>query len=227
MSAYVQLINSDPNSQVTAYASNVYQRILLVANAPGVAGETIPITATVSTGTSLILTALSSQTCCSNPIGGLVTDNNPAQPGEIVYVLATGLGITTNQDALNTGQLPTAANNDPPQTPVDSILAGGSSGNIIFTQYVPGQLGVFQVVFQLDSSIPDDPLTQLTIAQQSFVSNVVTFNVQSGEAATSDLRPRRQLTSAKPPKVPLVRGNPHVKPRYFKRPDKKLQRKLF
>lgn len=227
MLAYVELINSDPNSQVTAYPSNVYQRILLVANAPGVAGETIPITATVTTGTSLILTALSSQTCCSNPIGGLVTDDNPAQPGEIVYVLATGLGITTNQDAINTGQLPTAANNDPPQTPVDSILAGGSSGNIIYTQYVPGQLGIFQVVFQLDSSIPDDPLTQLTIAQQSFVSNVVTFNVMSGEAATSDLKPRRQLTSAKPPKVPLVRGNPHVKPRYFKRPDKKLQKKLF
>jgi uncharacterized protein (TIGR03437 family) len=227
MLAYVELINSDPNTEVTAYPSNVYQRILLVANAPGVAGETIPVTATVTTGTSLVLTALSSQTCCSNPIGGLVTDDNPAQPGEVVYVLATGLGITTNQDAINTGQVPTAANNDPPVTPVDSILAGGSSGNIIYTQYVPGQLGIFQVVFQLDSGITDDPLTQLTIAQQDFVSNVVTFNVMSGEAATSDIKSKKGLlVSHKPPRVPVVPGNRFVKPKPFKRPDKKLQRKV-
>jgi uncharacterized protein (TIGR03437 family) len=233
MQAYVNLINSDPNSQVTAYASNVYQRILLVATAPGVAGEAIPISATVSTGTSLILTALSSQTCCSNPQGGLVTDSNPAQPGEVLYILATGLGITTNQSALDSGQAPTAANNDPPVTPVDSILAGGSTANIIYTQYVPGQLGIFQVVFQISSSLSDDPLTQMTIAQQSFVSNVVTFNVMAGEAAsTSNVAPLRKPATpgavAPRPSVGAAtrNNNPAVKAKSFNRPAKSLQKKV-
>jgi uncharacterized protein (TIGR03437 family) len=235
MQAFTALINADPSSQVTAYASNVYQRILLVANTPGAAGETIPVTANVSTGTSLILTALSSQTCCANPQGGLVTEDNPAQPGEVVYVLATGLGITTNQDAHPSGQVATADGNDPPQTPVDSILAGGSTGNIIFTSYVPGQLGIFQVTFQLSSTLVDDPLTQLTIAQQSFVSNVVTFPVMAGEAAslTSDARARRQTVlraTSVPSAVETVlrrKNSPAVKPKPYRRPDKALQKKLF
>jgi hypothetical protein len=240
MQAFVNLINLDPLSQVTASASNVFQRILLVANQPGAAGETIPVSANVTTGTSLILTALSSQTCCANPQGGLVTDDNPAQPGEVVYVTSTGLGITTNQSALNSGQAPTAANNDPPVTPVDSILAGGSTGNIIYTSYIPGLLGIFQVTFQLSSSLTNDPLSQLTIAQQSFVSNVVTFNVMAGEAAsvTSSLRVRPQATAAKagtpaPPvdpaallRIPQKRGSPFVK-RTRKHIDKALQKKLF
>jgi len=238
MYAFVNLINSDPNSQVTAYPSNVYQRILLVANQPGAAGETIAVSVDVTTGTSLILTALTAATCCSNPQGGLVTDDNPAQPGEVVYVLATGLGITTNQSALNSGQAPTADNNDPPATPVDSILAGGSTGNIIFTSYVPGQLGIFQVTFQLNSSLTDDPLTQLTIAQQSFVSNVVTFNVTSGEAAgvSDSTGARRHVAnrSAKAPppdpaallRIPQKQGGPAVKPKPFRHIDKSLQKKV-
>jgi uncharacterized protein (TIGR03437 family) len=234
MQAFVNLINSDPNTVVTAYPSNVYQRILLVANQPGAAGETIPVSVSVTTGTSLILTALTSQTCCANPQGGLVTDDNPAQPGEVVYVLATGLGITTNQSALNSGQAPTADNNDPPATPVDSILAGGSTANIIYTNYVPGQLGIFQVTFQLSSSLTDDPLTQLTIAQQSFVSNVVTFNVMAGEAASiSNRRPVVVHSAAAPPpdpaallRIPQKKGGPAVKPKPFRHIDKSLQKKV-
>jgi uncharacterized protein (TIGR03437 family) len=236
MQAFVNLINSDPSSPVTAYPSNVFQRILLVANQPGAAGETIPVSANVTTGSGLILTALTSQTCCSNPQGGAVTDDNPAQPGEVIYVYATGLGITTNQAALNSGQAPTAENNDPPVTPVDSILAGGSSGNIIYTSYVPGLLGIFQVTFQLNSSLTNDPLTQLTIAQQSFVSNVVTFNVMSGEAASASAaaRPHTNHSTTPPPpdpaallRIPQKKGGPSVKPKPFPHIDKALQKKVY
>jgi uncharacterized protein (TIGR03437 family) len=243
MQAFVNLINADPNSLVAAYPSNVFQRILLVANQPGAAGETIPVSANVTTGSGLILTALTSQTCCANPQGGPVTDSNPAQPGEVVYVYATGLGITTNQAALTSGQAPTADNNDPPVTPVDSILAGGSTANILFTNYVPGQLGTFTVVFQLSSSLTDNPLTQLTIAQQSFVSNVVTFNVMAGEAASVSAsaaaankksRPGSALRSnpAPPPdpaallRIPQKKGGPAVPPKPYPHIDKSLQKKV-
>jgi uncharacterized protein (TIGR03437 family) len=215
--AFVNLINTDPNTLVTAVPSNVFTRILLIANQPGTAGEAIAVSATVSTGTALILTALTAQTCCSSATGGLVTDDNPAQPGEVVYIYATGLGITTNQLALDTGQVPTVDNDDPPQTPVDSILAGGSTANILFTKYVPGQLGTFQVTFQLSSSLTTDPLTQLTIAQQSFVSNVVTFNVTVPSTTTTT------TTSAQPPKP----AGPAAVARHTtaRRADKKLLKK--
>jgi uncharacterized protein (TIGR03437 family) len=215
--AFVSLINSDPGTQVTAYPSNVFTRILLVALQPGVAGEALGITATVPTGTGLILTALSSVTCCSSATGGLVTDNNPAQAGETVYIYATGLGLTDL--GIPTGQVAGPNNNDQPVTPIDSILAGGSTANILFTNYVPGQLGTFKVTFQINESLTADPLTQLTIAQQSFVSNVVTFNViptSTATAVVSSEVPRK--ISGKAP----VRS--HVKKR--KKMSKILQHKL-
>ncbi|HCC57711.1 MAG TPA: hypothetical protein DEQ47_10705, partial [Solibacterales bacterium] len=65
----------------------------------------------------------------------------------------------------------------PPATPVDSVLAGGSAANIISASLVPGLVGVWKVSFQLSASLPTDPQTQLSIAQQLYVSNVVTFPV--------------------------------------------------
>ncbi len=215
--AFVSLINSDPGTEVTAYPSNVFTRILLVALQPGTAGESLAITATVPTGTGLILTALSSVTCCSSATGGLVTDNNPAQAGETLYIYATGLGVTNL--GIPTGQIAGPNNVDQPVTPIDSILAGGSTANILFTDYVPGQLGTFKVTFQINESLAADPLTQLTIAQQSFVSNVVTFNVTATTVATAvvaTVAPRK--TSDKPP----VRS--HVKKR--KKLPKVLQHKV-
>jgi hypothetical protein len=42
-----------------------------------------------------------------------------------------------------------------------------------------GTVGVFQVQLELNSSLTTDPLTQLTIAQSLFVSNIVTFPVKA------------------------------------------------
>ena len=61
--------------------------------------------------------------------------------------------------------------------PVDSILVSGISGNILSSFLVPGLVGIYAVQFELSSAQPADPFTQLTIAQQAFVSNVVTFAV--------------------------------------------------
>jgi uncharacterized protein (TIGR03437 family) len=175
--AFVGLINADANSPVTAVASNVFTRILLVAKASGTDPQAVTYSATVTTGTGLILTALTSQLCCANAGGARVTADNPAAPGEVVFVYATGLGESVS-GSVDSGLVLTDANlNDPPVTPVDSILAGGSTANIISTNYVTGLVGVYQVEFQLSSGLASDPQTQLTIAQQFFVSNVVTFPV--------------------------------------------------
>ncbi|MDQ6678439.1 MAG: hypothetical protein M3Z09_14225, partial [Acidobacteriota bacterium] len=188
--ALIAKINNDPNSPVTASAGNVFTRILLQANIGGPDSNGIGYTAAAASGNSLILTALTSQLCCANPSGGLVntggglvTDSNPAVPGEILSILATGLGQTTA--GIDSGRIASTTSGgsssdsaqDAPLTPIDSILAGGQTANIVSTGYAPGLVGTFQVQFQLSTSLAANSQTQLTIAQQLFVSNVVTFPV--------------------------------------------------
>lgn len=172
---FIAQINAgDPN--VTAVASNQYDRIYFYSKIPGPNGEGLTYSAKVSSGTSLILTALGSTTCCANVKGSLVTTDNPAVPGEIVYVLATGLGPTNPSD-IDTGKILPNSTNNPPVVPVDSVLAGGTTANIVNVSPMAGNPGIYTVSFQLSTNLTTNPVTQLTIAQQAFISNVVTFPV--------------------------------------------------
>ncbi len=177
---------NDPN--VIALPSNTYTRIYLRARVAGTAGNAITYGENSSTGATEILTAFSANLCCGNSGNAQVTTSNPAQPGEVLYTYATGLGITNSStdgttitqgpDSI-TGQLVTTNISGlyPPATPVDSILAGGQTAQVIDVTLVPGSLGLYQIVFQLPSGLPNDNLTQLTIAQYLYVSNIVTFAV--------------------------------------------------
>jgi uncharacterized protein (TIGR03437 family) len=113
-----------------------------------------------------------------------VTTDNPAVPGELIYVFATGLGPTNPSDQAS-GQVYQAGEFNSAAVPVDSILVSGVSGNILSSFLVPGLVGIYAVQFELSSAQPADPLTQLTIAQQAFVSNVVTFAVGAEPANLS------------------------------------------
>ena len=121
--------------------------------------------------------------CCANFAGRLVTPDNPAVPGEILLVYATGLGlpvINANvQPLIVTGQKYPAGG--PVTRPVNfvSSLAGGKTANVLSAGLLPGTTGVFQVVLQLNSSMPTDYLTQLYIAQDIYISNIVTIPVVS------------------------------------------------
>ena len=174
--ALVAKMANDPN--VLATSANQFARILLEARVPGAAGNGVPYSVSVNSGATLVLTAFSSSLCCGGSNGGgtLVTADNPAHPGENVFVYATGLGITAPLVGNLTGSIfPTTTN--PPATPVDSVLAGGTTANVISAALVPGLVGIWKVTFQLGAGLTTDPQTQLTIAQQLFVSNVVTFPV--------------------------------------------------
>jgi len=59
-----------------------------------------------------------------------------------------------------------------------SSLAGAKTANVLLASPLPGSVGVFQVQLELNSDLPTDPLTQLTIAQFFYVSNIVTFPVK-------------------------------------------------
>ncbi len=184
--ALVSAINSAPDPNVTAGSANQFDTIILVAKTPGPAGEGIAVAQSVTNpkGSQLSITVYNATTCCDNGEGLPITTDNPAVPGEVIYLFATGLG-PTNPSNINTGAISPSGDFNPPLTPVDSILTDGSSGNILSAALVPGLVGVYYVQFQLSSSLATDLTTQTTIAQQSFVSNVVTFPVVAPPTSTS------------------------------------------
>ena len=59
----------------------------------------------------------------------------------------------------------------------DHPLAGGKTANVLVASLQTGAVGIYEVQLELNSDLPTDPLTQLTIAQDIYVSNIVTFPV--------------------------------------------------
>ena len=120
--------------------------------------------------------------CCASAGGTLVTKDAPAVPGETIIVYATGLGLpvltSDVQPYVLTGvTYQGSAANTPKQTV--SSLAGGKTANVLAAGLAPGMVGVYEVHLQLNTGLPTDPLTQLTIAQNLYVSNIVTFPVKA------------------------------------------------
>ncbi len=191
--ALVALINANGDEKVTATESGSFTRIIIRAKIPGTAGNGLKIGATVvgqttTNATTLVtttsaptetMTAINSALCCANIGGAPVTNFNPAIPGEMIVVYATGLGLVGPQAALSAIQDGIAYNgpvlNDATSS-VSSII-GGSTANVLFAGLQVGAIGVYQVVLQLSSSLPTNPQTQLTIAQNIYTSNIVTIPV--------------------------------------------------
>lgn len=182
--ALVYLINSNPQEKVSASAASAYISIRLQAKVPGPQGNGIAISATSTGPTSaasvgVVLTATAATLCCANVAGSPITVDNPALPGETVYIFATGLGLVNPNEARNAIQDGIPYNgpvvNDP-QSPVAAI-AGGSSATVISAGLLVGQVGIYKVVLELNQSIVTNPLAQVSISQNAFTSNIVTIAV--------------------------------------------------
>lgn len=176
-SALVNLINAGPDPNVNASLQN--GNVWLLSYAFGTGGEGVPVSANVSgTSAQLTLSTEFPSTCCSIQLNARVTLKEPAQPGEFVYLYATGIGDTTPEDQ-QTGQIFQGGSANPPTVPVDTFLTGSYAGSIINTQLVPGTVGVYSVLLQISSSATTDALAETSIAQQGFNSNVVTMPIQA------------------------------------------------
>jgi uncharacterized protein (TIGR03437 family) len=177
--ALIATINSNPDEKVIATAAGQFTRIVLTAKVAGPDGNGIVITASSSSGASVVVTALNPSTCCASVAGAPVTPDNPAVPGEVISLYATGLGLTTAPDGSfpnNTGQVYSG----PPNVafaPVDNVQAGGTTANVLSSGLKPGLLGIYEVQIQLASSLTTNPNTQVYIAQNIFTSNIVTIPV--------------------------------------------------
>ncbi len=175
----IVLLNQDP--EVSAVAAGVFDRIIITALVAGPAGDNIPIQATASSGADVVMTAFTQQTCCANVAGALVTNENPALPNEFVYLIATGLGLPVltdvNSPLIVTG-VPYPASG-PVTAPAQSLnsIASGSTADVLQSTLMPGGVGTFIVLLHLNGSIATNQTTSLTIAQNTYVSNIVYFPV--------------------------------------------------
>jgi uncharacterized protein (TIGR03437 family) len=205
VNAFVALMKGDP--QVLAYAAPAFTRIVLQARVSGTAGNGIPFQANVNTGANLLLTAIGPPVssgagvtlCCASKGGALVTSSSPAVPGETVIVYATGLGLPVLTPAVQPYLLTgTVYKGSADNTPVESVssLVDSSTANVIGAFLMPGSVGVYQVNLQLSASLATDPDAEMTIAQDIYVSNAVTFPVEATNTVSSVTCVATSLNSA-------------------------------
>ncbi|MEO8592770.1 MAG: hypothetical protein ABI759_05585 [Candidatus Solibacter sp.] len=177
--ALVNLVNQD--AKVTASSSGEFQRIILTARVQGPEGNGIAYSASAGGSATVIMTAIGAQLCCAAIAGTPVTAQNPAIPGEFIYIYATGLGVPVlneaNKDLIATGAVyPEGGPVTSPASFVNS-LAGGKTADVITATLLPGTVGVYRVLLHLNPDLPYDPYSQLTIAQEVYVSNIVTLPI--------------------------------------------------
>jgi uncharacterized protein (TIGR03437 family) len=181
--AFVALINSNPDEEVVAVPVAAFNRLQLRAKVTGPEGNGITFGATTDKGDNdnlfLILTNLSNTLCCANRAGSPVTQANPAVPGETILVYGTGLGTVEPSEATQAEDTGAKFKGPALNTPraFVSSLAGGSTANVISANLAPGMVGVYEVRLSLGLGTPPSPLTQLTISQDIYTSNIVTIPV--------------------------------------------------
>lgn len=212
--AMVVLINSNPNEKVIASPTGEYTRVILTAKTPGPDGNGIAIsvssTTTSTTGTTITISTLGNAfTCCASAAGTQVTPDNPAVPGEVITVYATGLGLSTLADGSTiagaSGQIYEGPAYTVPETLVDNAQVGGLTANVLSASLAVGQMGIFEVKLQLDPTLPTDPLTEMYIAQSFFTSNIVTIPVVSPTDPPASSTAAASTTEDKP-RAPGVRA---------------------
>lgn len=174
--ALIAAIN-EGEDQVEATAAGVYSRIVLRSTIPGKDGEGLSYSADGSD--NVLLTPYTTTLCCASQEGDRITAENPAVPGETIIIYGTGLGLVQPAEAKIssvTGSKYYGPELNAPDEPVDAI-AGGKTANVLFAGMKPGSVGIYELKLLLNSDIPTNPQTQMTIAQFTYISNIVTFPV--------------------------------------------------
>jgi uncharacterized protein (TIGR03437 family) len=104
----------------------------------------------------------------------LVRPEAPAAAGELIGLLATGLGVTT--PALETGQFAPAL---PPATTAQAVTAtiGGATANVLSTFALPGYAGVYAVTVMVPAGLPaGNAVTQIRVGTTA--SNTVSIQLR-------------------------------------------------
>jgi uncharacterized protein (TIGR03437 family) len=172
-------INSKPDPQVSAYRGGAFTRVLLIANQSGQAGTGIPVSGTVSSGAQVTVTAYTAHTCCAVVPGSLITPANPAVPDETISLPATGLGMLLDP-AERVYQIAGYPYGGPqPNSAINSVSAtmNGATAQVVSAGLPTDSYGIYQVQLIVPTNVPTNPNIQVYIAQNAFISNIVTIPV--------------------------------------------------
>jgi uncharacterized protein (TIGR03437 family) len=195
----VNEINNAPDPNVTASLGGAFQRVVLTAIHSGAAGTGIAISASSSAGSTVTMTAYTSSTCCAVVPRSPITTSNPAVPGELISVSATGLGtvqdVNGNVLAVNTGE--------PWQGPalnsaVNTVTAtmGGQTAETITAGLTENGYGMYQIQIVVPSDLPASPITQIYVAQNAFISNTATIPVGAAGSSVPVVLPGAGISAA-------------------------------
>ena len=177
----VNAINAAPDRYVVASAGGSFNRVVLTARQPGALGSNITIAGSASASATVVVTAYSATTCCASNGTGPVTPANPALPNELITFYATGLGLVNDptNTAGNFAITGVPYNGPAANSAVDFVSAtvNGETGQVINAGLLVGGVGIYAVQVQMPSDLAPSNNTQVYIAQDAFISNVVTIPV--------------------------------------------------
>jgi uncharacterized protein (TIGR03437 family) len=101
------------------------------------------------------------------PDGGVVTEESPAHPGDIVTLYATGLGRTIPNP--RSGEIPTQAAVLERRAEFQVLLDGEpvSSDRILYAGVAPGFAGLYQINLRLPDATPANPEVRLKLGGET------------------------------------------------------------
>ncbi len=190
----VNLINNAPDPQVTAAAIGAYD-ILITAIQSGAAGNGISVSTTTSSTAAISLTAFSGATCCVVTPGSAITPSNPAVPGELITVNAAGLGLLSNSVTVVAGQ---PYNGPQPNSVSNGVIAtmNGTTAEVANAGLATGAIGIYQVQLIVPSTLSANAATPFYIAQNSYVSNIVTIPVGAATLVPTSSAPPNPMAAS-------------------------------
>lgn len=170
----VEQIRADPD--VTADIGAAFNRVIVTARKGGIAGNGIAVTGSTSANAQVTVTPYTAATCCDVVPNTPLTVNNPARVGEPIILTAAGLGTVALQNQPVAGQL---FNGPVPNNASNSVSAtmGGSTAQIVYAGVPTGSYGKYEVQMIVPANLGVNNATQTYIAQNAFVSNIVTIPV--------------------------------------------------
>ncbi len=173
----IEMINAN-DPRVFAVKAGQFDRIRLRARVAGPEGNGITYSASSDT---LSVGGTTGALCCASVEGAPITEQNPAIPGENIIVYATGLGMVEPDEAKFAVWTGHKYQGPVPNKAVERMdsLAGGKTANVLYMGMVPGTVGIYEIHLELLSDLPTNPATQLTVAQDIYVSNIVTLPVRN------------------------------------------------
>jgi uncharacterized protein (TIGR03437 family) len=109
----------------------------------------------------------------------------PAAPGDFLSVYTTGLGLATpngdpNGMPLATGALPPADGSVLYETvATPTVLIGGVPVKLTYSGLTPGDAGLYQLVFQVPTGVPEGNAVPLTVTMPGSNTGAATLAIQS------------------------------------------------